>query len=116
MRISDWSSDVCSSDLTLSGRRNAVERPCFGFPALCHHLSGPAWPHRGPDHAPVASRRRRSSALAAGAQLCRPRLLDRDRDGAGDARRRLLAPARGTDPARYELFEITVRFGETEKG
>src|SRR3546814_16121443 len=35
MRISDWSSDVCSSDLSAAGRGTAPPRPCPALPAGC---------------------------------------------------------------------------------
>src|SRR3546814_4372802 len=35
MRISDWSSDVCSSDLSAAGRVTAPPRPCPALPAGC---------------------------------------------------------------------------------
>src|SRR3546814_4132782 len=47
MRISDWSSDVCSSDLTVAGdlRRGGGGPRRLRSPAQCrHHLSLPAAP------------------------------------------------------------------------
>src|SRR3546814_11043365 len=44
MRISDWSSDVCSSDLTY-GRGRATARPDAGHPQLVANLlDDPAYP------------------------------------------------------------------------
>src|SRR3546814_12062137 len=58
MRISDWSSDVCSSDLSIcrthfhrSARRNGIHRPAW--PALLVQTdrirpAGPGWARSGP--------------------------------------------------------------------
>src|SRR3546814_7771146 len=42
MRISDWSSDVCSSDLVLRLEPSEIRRAAPGLPALClHRLPAP---------------------------------------------------------------------------
>src|SRR3546814_3285403 len=48
MRISDWSSDVCSSDLILNFRASTIglrsnkiiTTVCSGYPLRCSHLGG----------------------------------------------------------------------------
>src|SRR3546814_8708115 len=69
MRISDWSSDVCSSDLSWRGRRGSDSRwlwhccrnggRLFG---LCHRLFGDG-PLRGCIFATLASLHRRGTGL-----------------------------------------------------
>src|SRR3546814_5956867 len=97
MRISDWSSDVCSSDLRLPGdqelRAAAADLAEADLAAWRHHLLHPdlrlrslrhARPQRlGQDHRPVALARRRyrrrdgerRDARALLPDLCRYRLL-----------------------------------------
>src|SRR3546814_11084008 len=46
MRISDWSSDVCSSDLLLQRRRSGdgyIACPGWQAPTRCHNDRFPAW-------------------------------------------------------------------------
>src|SRR3546814_16363945 len=45
MRISDWSSDVCSSDLEVYGRLKAADRPVVeeGATTCCYAKSEKSW-------------------------------------------------------------------------
>src|SRR3546814_11826682 len=57
MRISDWSSDVCSSDLDTqghySGNMTSVQKPSYGRRhvgecCICLVCSSPKWPYGAP--------------------------------------------------------------------
>src|SRR3546814_4054646 len=41
-RISDWSSDVCSSDLAPATLRDWLDQPAGGLRLLCHPEAGPS--------------------------------------------------------------------------
>src|SRR3546814_13055718 len=113
MRISDWSSDVCSSDLPPSGR-----------PADRWDRRGAGWQHDRPDRAqPVAWRllRRARESEYWGFRQPAPDLPCHRRGAAGDGRRPDLAPgdAEGASqgmadppPARrvaYHMARLTPR-------
>src|SRR3546814_8556564 len=47
MRISDWSSDVCSSDLVIGAALLLIERPDAELSDLLDHVKGPDFPTGG---------------------------------------------------------------------
>src|SRR3546814_20980666 len=85
MRISDWSSDVCSSDLAERRRHHAAGHPEGAREAVCD--AGAAAPrlHRRPGLLPLVRRAAPHRALADGARAGAAR---RDAARAGALRRR----------------------------
>src|SRR3546814_20074656 len=80
MRISDWSSDVCSSDLDRLARRFQRRRPFAGLPDLAVRFAA-----NGPGARPVIDdlRHRRGECMAAVAQVLEPGQRLRRRPGNG---------------------------------
>src|SRR3546814_3132123 len=80
MRISDWSSDVCSSDLDRLARRFQRRRPFAGLPDLAVRFAANC-----PGARPVIDdlRHRRGECMAAVAQVLEPGQRLRRRPGNG---------------------------------
>src|SRR3546814_18411299 len=57
LRISDWSSDVCSSDLSLAAKNRRSESQCFPRPVL-RHPSVSQWRPQGGRRLQIQRRRR----------------------------------------------------------
>src|SRR3546814_12642528 len=94
MRISDWSSDVCSSDLVLRERRLADRARPDDQPAGRGRADDPGAPDRRPDEGPRGGHRFRLSdrdsrpALPAGLHdRTTPSAAARDRKSVGSGKR-----------------------------
>src|SRR3546814_17765596 len=115
MRISDWSSDVCASDLTSLGRRLGNDVIALFLDAGGRETPAPApagrgWPNAHAESVRWPHRRRRAKKHAGEHNRIHVRFDTTERRHAAHARRRRLAPARAhgagqsaptcTDPAR----------------